>query len=380
MAPPSSAAVPPQYQYLYATLSKHLAYWEGRLESEHTEPAGSPTFAAELLPSNGNRGAALLEPMTIVAVRLYLDRLQELGVEGVTVQISDPLLWLDYPQNDAYADFFGDVADEVHDRGLVLLVETGPAFSGTAFSSLDFDWSAVTLQDYWAGRRAQLVRLARDIRPDYLSIGSEPGTEAMLTGLSFSVDDYLAFVREVADAVDRGLGMRLGAGSGSWEDPEYARRLAAEPSLDFLGVHVYPLTNGTTDYLDRASKAIALARESGKEVVLGETWLYKATAQELADGLDYSSIYARDAYSFWQPLDARFVELMAGLARAWGVDYASFFWSGFFFGYLEYEEGMTDLPLPSLLRRLNQVQSGNIQAALLSDTGRRYQALLGEDD
>jgi hypothetical protein len=378
-APASPAPVPPDYQPLYDSLSHQIGVWEGRLADLEAEPAGITTFGAELLPANGNRGEALLEPTTMTGVHLYLDRLQELGVGGVTVQIADPLLWPEYPKCDAYAGFFVEVAEAVRDRGLVLLIETGPAFTGTAFSSIEFDWSALTLQDYWAGRRAQLERIARDIRPDYLSFGSEPGTEAMLTGLTFSVDEYLDFVRGAAEAIDPGLGVRVGAGSGSWEDPAYARRLAGEPALDFIGVHIYPLSNGITDYLERASEAIAMAREAGKQVVLGETWLYKATPEELAGGLAYSAIFARDAYSFWQPLDIRFVETMAGLTRAWGVDYVSFFWSGFFFGYLEHEEGLASLPLPSHLRRLNQEQAANLRAGVFSETGRAYQRLLGAD-
>jgi len=42
-------------------------------------------------------------------VRLYLDRREGLG-GGVTVQISDPLLWPGFPRSDEYASFFVDVA------------------------------------------------------------------------------------------------------------------------------------------------------------------------------------------------------------------------------------------------------------------------------
>ena len=261
-----------------------------------------------------------------------------------------------------------------------LLVETGPAFTGTAFSSIRFDWGSLTLEDYWAGRRAQLVRIAQEVQPDYLSIGSEPSTEMMLTSFSFGVDEHLAFVRGTAEAIDRSSGLLVGSGSGSWEDPAFGRRLAEESSLDFVGVHVYPMTNGVTDYLQRAAEMAETARAAGKRVLLGESWLYKVTPEELRRGMGCAEIYARDAYSFWQPLDIRFIQLMVGLTRAWGVEYASFFWSGFFFEYLEYDESLPRLPLPELFQRLNREQAASLEAGRLSDTGRAYQALIRSDD
>jgi len=369
--------VPEAYRPLYDNLSDALSTWEARAEAMPAPSAAPTTFGAELLPANGNRGAALLQTTTLVGVRLYLDRLQELGVGGVTVQICDPLLWPDYPDNDAYADFFARVADEVRSRGLKLLVETGPAFIGTTFSTIRFDWSALTLDAYEQGRRAQLERIAREIRPDYLSFGGEPSTEAMLTGFDISVDQHIDFVRDTARAIDRSSGVLVGAGSGSWEDPQFARRLAAEPSLDFLSVHIYPLTNGFTDYLERAAEAAELARSAGKRIVIGESWLYKATPEEVRGGIEFADVYARDAYSFWQPLDARFVDLIAGLSRAWGVGYVSFFWSGFFFDYLEYEDSLAKLPLPDLLQQLHREQAASLEAGRVSDTGREFQAAIG---
>jgi hypothetical protein len=370
-----AAPVPEAFEPVYESLSETLAGWEAELATMSADPTPT-TFGAELLVANGNRGAALLQASTLPGVRLYLDRLQDLGVGGVTVAITDPLLWPDYPDNEAYASFFKEVAQEVRLRGLKLLVETGPAFTGTAFSSISFDWGSLTLEAYREGRLAQLVRVAQEVKPDYLSIGGEPGTEAMLTGFSFSVDEHLTFVQEAAEAIHGSSGVLVGAGSGSWEDPSFGRRMAEEPALDFVGVHVYPLTNGFTDYLERAKDTVEVARAAGKRVVMGEAWLYKATSEELRRGLGYADIYARDAYVFWQPLDVRFVQLMGGLARAWGIEYASFFWSGFFFDYLEYDESLPRLPLPELLHRLNRDQAASLQAGALSDTGRAFQALI----
>lgn len=380
--PAGSAAgpVPSNYQPLYDSLAATLTTWEGRLAALSAPASARTTFGAELLPANGNRGASLLHPSTMDGVVLYLDRLEGLGVPGVTLQISDPLLWSDYEENDAYADFFAGVANEVRRRGLKLLVETGPAFTGTAFSSVIYDWEGLDIDDYHRGRAAQLQRIAQEIRPDYLAIGNEPDTEAMLTGLATGAPDYLDFVHQTAVALDRPPGTLIGAGSGSWDDPSLSEALAQDPALDFVGIHVYPLSNGITDYLDRAAHAAEVATASGKRVVLGETWLYKLTADEVRRRVDYSQAYARDAFSFWQPLDSRYVQLMVGLSQAWGLEYTSFFWSGFFFAYLEHDPDLASLPLPDLLRQLNQAQAASLQAGGISDTGRALQSALGRGD
>jgi hypothetical protein len=260
-----------------------------------------------------------------------------------------------------------------------LYAETGPAFIGTAYSSIQFDWSDLTLEDYWEGRRSQAVRVAREVRPDYLAVGGEPETEKMLTGFSFGVEEYVASVRETAQAIHDSSDVLVGAGSGSWEDPAFVEALVGEPGLDFINIHVYPLTNGVTDYLERAGEMAEAARAAGKLVILGETSLYKTTPDELRRGMGYSEIYARDAFSFWEPLDAQYVRLIGGLARAWGIEYASFFWSGFFFGYLDYDDSLARLSPSELTVRLNRVQAANIEAGVFTDTGRAYREMIREE-
>jgi len=58
------------------------------------------------------------------------------------------------------------------------------------------------------------------------------------------------------------------------------------------------------------------------------------------------------------------------------LEYVSFFWCGFFFSYLEYDETIRDLSPVELYLRLNQAQYANIVAGTLTETGRAYQALL----
>ena len=115
-----------------------------------------------------------------------------------------------------------------------------------------------------------------------------------------------------------------------------------------MDIHIYPLSSGFADYLQVTADWASAARAAGKEVVIGEAWLYKASVKELQGGIGYQEVYGRDAYSFWQPLDVRFLQTVVDLGKATGVRYISFFWSRYLFGYVNYEDvapGATGLAL-----------------------------------
>jgi hypothetical protein len=198
----------------------------------------------------------------------------------------------------------------------------------------------------------------------------------MLTGLSFSVDQFLEFVRDTAISIGRSSEVLLGAGSGSWENPAYLEGLSREPSIDFINIHIYPFASTHADYLERALDAAETARANNKQVIVEETWLYKATPLEVAQSIAHQDVFERDVYSFWQPLDIQFIELMVGLAHEHGFDYLSFFWSGLFFSYLDFAETPQDLTPVDLYRQLNLAQSESMIKGDLSETGKAYQALL----
>jgi hypothetical protein len=371
---PETPAVPQEYQALYASLEESLESFHDYLSEHWDGTTGSTVFAAELLVANGNRGDVLLQPATMVGVNLYLDRFQELGVQGVTVAISFPLLSPDFPRSAEYLRFFQGVAEEVHRRGLKLLVESGPVFPDPEYSRLQVDFSGFTTETFFQAKREQLLLIAREVRPDYLSISGEPTTEKMLTGLSLSPAEYAAFAQETADAIDRSSGILVGAGAGTWEDPEYIRGFVADTSLDFINMHVYPLKSPYDDYLQRAVETAELARASGKKLVIGESWLYKASPAEV--GKPYQEIFPRDVFSFWEPLDIRFIEAMAGLAHYQGFEYVSLFWANYLFAYLDYDETSKNLSYVELMNLANQAASDSILAGTFSGTGQALQRLL----
>jgi hypothetical protein len=369
--------IPEEYQDLYERVSENLDRFQETVDAQWGGQTGDTVFGAELIIANGNRGEALLLPETMQAVRLFLDRMLEVGVGGVTLQISDPLLSPDYSRSVEYLEFFREVAQEVRSRDLALMVEAGPVFADPQYSRVQYDWSGLTVDQFFQMRQDQLVLIAREVQPDYLSLGNEPSTQIMLTGISFSRDQYLDFIRDTAASIDRSSGILLGAGTGSWEDPAYLEALSNEPLIDFINIHIYPLSSGHFDFIELAMEAAEAARARGMRVIIGETWLFKATPQEIDQRIDYQDVYARDVYSFWQPLDIRFVEAIMGLAHDQQFEYVSFFWAGLFFSYLDHGQTPQDLSVVDLYLRLNRAQFDNIIAGVLSETGRAYQALLG---
>ncbi len=342
------AAVPDDFRALYQELERALSPIRTRYGAM---PATvSPRLAGELLAANGNRGPELLQPGAMEGVRLYLDALQGLGAAAVNLSIVYPLFGEQEPRREEYLAFYREVVAECRRRGLVVAVEMGPAFAGTPYSTLHVDYTGLTPRAYLDARLRQAAIAAHALEPDYLTLVEEPDTERMLTGLDLTTEHYLEALRSARRVIDPPAGVLLGAGSGSWEGPDLVERVVRETDLDFVNIHVYPLSNGSVNYLDRAAEWATMARAAGKRAIIGETWLYKASVDELRTGLPYDQVYARDARSFWAPLDALHIETMVALARASGVEYVSFFWSKYLFAYLD---AAADLSPLELMRQSN---------------------------
>ncbi|HSL21971.1 MAG TPA: hypothetical protein VK886_10580 [Vicinamibacterales bacterium] len=363
--------VPSEYETLYSELSSHLDRFSATIKSG----ASRPLFAAELLPANGNRGEALLVEQTFPGTVLYLDRLQKMGLQGVTIQMPYPLLAPGYPRSEEYWKYYRRVAAEVRRRGLKLLAKSGLVFTEKEISPVMPDYSRVSWDEYLAARSQIAARIAAEIAPDYLTFLNEPSTEAMVLGKPAQpASRYRAFVRDTLGRIrTRGGSSRtlLGAGAGTWDNVEFIRTLAAT-RLDYIDLHVYPLASRGADFLERAREMARIARRARKRVVIGEFWLYKAAARELTGAPVHVEMFGRDTFGFWSPLDARMFETVAAFASAEGVDYVSAFWSKYFFASLDYER-LGSYPPGSLLRESDRQAAQNILANVLSDTGRAYQ-------
>ena len=139
---------------------------------------------------------------------------------------------------------------------------------------------------------------------------------------------------------------KLGAGFGTWLGlsgtsslQNYINAYVALP-LDYIDFHVIPVnTVGTDNFLQNALTVASAAAAAGKAVAVGQAWLGKASAAEQAGGYSVSNIdlqRARQTFSFWQPLDAYYMQVMETLANYTQMAYLDLYNTWFISAYQTY--------------------------------------------
>lgn len=368
----AAALVPAEYQLLYTYLDGKLDDFAKQLNAQPKTEPHEITFAAELIVANGNRGEELLRDETFEGMKVYLDRLQSLGVGGVKVAIKYPLLAPDWPRSSEYLAFYKKVARELRQRNMKMLAGTGVAFTQPEFSNVPVNYRGMTLDKLKQGERQQVETIIREIQPDYVTVANEPSTQTELTGVPLNVRDYTEFVNFILKDLDR-RGVLVGAGTGNWDDPAYIESLAKNTSVDYIDIHLYPINRGFTA---RAIQQVDIARANGKRILIGETWLYKAGEREIG-GASAVEIIARDVYSFWQPLDEKFLTLVVQFARHNQIEFTSPFWSKYFFAYADYAKIKRGAAYGEVLRAADAQIAKNVSLGAFSGTGLTYKNLAG---
>ncbi len=370
---PQTPAVPTSYASTYTALNADL---EADLSLIGTTSARHPTtFAAELIVADDNRGTALLTPATLPATALYLDRLRALGIKGVKSAIQFPLLTPAFPRYSEYLDFSRAVGNLIRQRGMTWTIQASILFANTPFSEFTYDFSGLTFREFEAEDRAMIQTIITELKPDYLSILAEPDTAAKLTGLREFNDPAKGaeLVNYVLSGLDRGS-TRICAGTGSWTDPAYSRLLAETTKLDCVAIHIYPVQ---PRFIQNALTIASDARANGKAVIVSEAWLYKLVASPAdADLAANTEAFKLDAFSFWAPLDQKFLDLMAAFSDAAQVDFLSVFWSPYLFSYVDYAPGMMALSYDQVRQQANAAAAQALSAGIFSPTGLHLKALI----
>jgi len=366
-------SIPLKYRALYSRLESNLNDYEKWLDSKKVVETGEIIFAAELLPANANRGPDLLKPESIEGVSLYLDRLEELGIRGVTIAVGYPLYLQEFDRYREYVDFYKRVVEEARKRGMKVDVKTGVIFSGTAFSKLNLNYSGLTFEEYKVNKKRMVVNIIRDLHPDYLTIVAEPDTEHGLLGLDELVkpEKYTELVKYVLEGIEKG-NTKLGAGIGNWGNLDYVKRFCNETSLDFIVIHVYPVFGNLLYNIDKISE---IARQYGKKIIMDEAWLYKVD-KPVFNIAASAEVFRLDSFSFWAPLDQKFLAVMAKAAKVNGIEYVSPFWSTYFFAYVDYDWNTARMSYFELSEAVNREAIKNIVSGKFSSTGEFYRKLI----
>ncbi len=356
-APLRRGAVPEKFRPLYAELDAELSAAEAAVAAMPDTGGARPLSAPGLYPASSYfTGLAAPGGAGWLRLTAMLDALRAAGAGGVSVMISLPDLTPEARDNAAVLDFYAALAAEVRKRGMKLLVEHfvyppsgGPQGKFAAAIKASPDPRAAYLG--FKRREAELV-ISR-IRPDYFTAVSEPDTCARFLGFSVTADEYADWLRGLLAspaAAAAGSGVKIGAGAGVWEDPAYPRAFAGVKGLAYVDLHFYPLKLGGEDLFARLLADIDAVRavSPGLPVVISETWLYKHGAAE-PKGVFDPEAYGRNPYSFWAPLDARFLALLFDLGRKRGIELISPYFAQYFFYAEDYSPDKPQAGWPASL-------------------------------
>jgi hypothetical protein len=369
-----TGTVPAAYVPIYSQLDELLTEAEEYLDEQWDGHTGDTLIACELLGANSNKGPVLLTEQSWDSLMIWLNMLEWMGVDAVSLCISYPILKPDFPRSDEYLTFYKRLIAELRRRGLGINVESTTIFPDPEFATLSVDYSDLTIEKYKKEKRDMLEIILEELKPDRLTVENEPGTREANTGLDFSKETFVDVVNYFVTDLETD-GIPIGAGIGTWEDFTILEELA-KIDIDYLDIHVYPIN---FDYFtDKIVKASEIAKKHGKGLAMAEAWLYKIGDDEFSSKTPHE-IYARDAYSFWEPLDSRFITVLAGFAHLLDFESISFFWSQYFFGYIEYEQEHSYSENQELLRSAildNVMQS----PPGLTTTGKTLKALLDRKD
>ncbi len=339
---PIPVPVPATYQTLYNSLETDMSTFTQSIPTTYN---GSTFYAVQLLSASSDNGLNLLNANTAAGVQMEMNQLRALGITAVTVHIDFPYLYAPYYSDQTEYQqmlaFYTNLASEVHGMGMKLIVETqvakanpitGNSPAGTYAQHLP--WAA-----YMAGRAQNAAIVASDVRPDYLTVISEPDTEAQMSGQTQAgtVTGSVQMLQTIIAAVNTAgaSGIKLGAGTGSWMTniSSFMTAYAQQP-VSYLDIHVYTVNK---NFLPNAVTAANIAHQAGKPIAMTEAWLQKVSDSQLGQSSANTGMQLNN-YSFFEPLDAQFLQMLVKLANYEDFTFISPFYSNYFFAYLPYSD------------------------------------------
>jgi hypothetical protein len=412
-------APPPEYEALYTELSQGLDAFEAEIDGQWDGVVGSGRFSLGLATANGNKTIGLLGATNWTRTIEMLDAFGAMGVELVKLDIQYPLFtpefhtylaandpplipnytltveyWVGLPNS-----FYNKVVDEVRARGMGVWIEHSTLFSDLNatpatpyFADMRTAGVTATRDRYLQERTAEFVLIATQLAPDYYTIIDEPTTQDANFGYFpgnvpiLTPDGWRDLALEGANDIAAALPgspMLIGSGSGTWEGRGYTERFAALPQLDYIDFHHYPFASTFEDFNQNLLDWPDYVRgvDPTKKVTLGETWLYKASVAEISSGFSAYEIFGRDVYSFWEPLDSQYLDVVFKAVHLKDFEATMPFWTQYYFAYVDYDDpGLAGLEGMEKVGYAAQLAVPNIQTVTLTGTGETLVTLLAASD
>ncbi len=351
-----TAAVPAAEQPVYDQLQGKLTAFTQTVTSQWNGVKTPYLKSGELLSADGNLGLLLLGAGQRTKYLNELNALKNLGNTAVVVQMGYPLLYQPFLQFNGdpqdYASiiaFYQQVAADVHAAGMKLIVESSTIFPGffSQGSSLNITgyYQSISYDEYITGEATMNATIVNEIKPDYLDVGSEPGTVATNTGFTqvSSYSGWAAAVQGFVSMIPTPHPIPIGAGIGTWQVVNSTQYIdALVPFVDYIDIHVYPINDPPNSAIDIPTNTLNVINEAlakGRPVAMSEAWLSKQTdAQYATDVAVASSVnnFSQDVFSFWAPLDQQFINVLSDIANWKNFIYFSPFWTRFYWSYIDY--------------------------------------------
>ena len=410
----SPAQVPAPYQDLYTQLTEEVADLQGSVSKTWDGSTYPVAFSAQLTDANSNNGPGLLNESSLTLIQSEIAQLKAVGVKAISVEVSFPMLYppffnsIGQPGYQAqFAAFYANVASAVHAQGLQLIVES-QSLIPTGLQSV---WGAGlqifyagfgSFQDY-ANARAQTVKtVAQTMHPDFFVLQEEPDTESnqsgqpeagTVSGSTTMLNGSIAAARQANVP-----GMKIGAGFGSWLQAfqRFANSFTQQrcgqtvsgqvqscisQPLDFLDMHLFPIPEQAMycsappnpqpctapNFGQNALTILSTAQAARMPVTISQCWLRKVRDSEwLQTSGDIEE--AREAYSFWEPLDSAFLQLVYSLANSSHMLFVVPFNSQSYYAYLNWSGGDSTCTLNSSpsCTALDGEGGGNTPAAIFA--------------
>jgi len=356
-----SAQVPSVYQDLYSQLNGDVGDFQGTITGSWNGSKYPVTFAAQLTDANCNNGPGLLQPASFTLIQNEILLLKAIGVKAVSVEVSFPMLDADFFNSigqpgyqSQFTTFYANVAAAIRAQGLQVIVESQSMIP----TGLQSNWgtglqnyyaSLTTFQAYQTARAQTAGLVAQTMQPDYFVLQEEPDTESAqstqssagtVSGSTAMLNASLAAARQANVA-----GMKIGAGLGSWLQQyqlfanSFTRQHCGQivsgqtqpcisQPIDFLDLHLFPITEHTVDcssppgpkpctapnLWQNAMTMLSTANAAGVPMTISQTWLRKVRDGEWLQ-INGDIQEAREAYSFWAPLDLAFLQSVHDLAN-----------------------------------------------------------------
>lgn len=365
-------AVPAKYRATYDEMMREM----GRL-ALYTSWDGvkydGMRMGADLFLANGGRGEDLLNSNTKYGITKLLDKLQALGLTAIHVSVGHNLLLRSNPRCAEYEVFYRRLSEQIADRGLLLTTEGSAPFDTVV---------TYTLESFMVEQVELSQQIIDVLQPQYHAFAGEPTMAAKIFGVPELAERlvYEQTVRDLLATIDRG-NTKIGAGIGTWDDYNIVMQfLATLPGIDFIDLHVYPF-KGPARWQEWLLWLLPLGDtilHGGKEIIVNQAWPYKMGSWTLRN-LDWAeALKRRDTYSFWSPVDQRFLEVLYAWAHSRRVSVCCLWGSSYFLAYQDWSSPL-DAKMPAEVQAVyyqELVNALSTSEKIFSPTGAYLKQLL----